>query len=161
MTQSEFDGLHAEEQVVVRQLHQSQKRQKRSEVDLMNSRLLDLLLLLGIAGAGWLLLTGLSIEVGSVVAESGGLWGGAEAISIGFPGFVLGLLLGAWRLRWRINRYERWWNACCPSCASNELKRKRRRPFDRLLGRLGIPVRRYICASCQWEGRRIDPWRVR
>lgn len=70
------------------------------------------------------------------------------------------LIGGALRLRYRVNYHEEWWIGPCPQCQKGELKRKRRRYGDRLLGRLGMPVRRYACEECQWEGARIDQSRV-
>ncbi len=75
-----------------------------------------------------------------------------------FGAFVLvvTILLGSLRLRWRINQHKSWWAKSCPQCGSTHLNRIHRTPFDRLLGRVGIPVRRYICRECHWQGRRID-----
>lgn len=43
----------------------------------------------------------------------------------------------------------------CPHCAEHELIRVRRYQGDRLLARVGIPVRRYVCRNCAWDGLRI------
>ena len=61
----------------------------------------------------------------------------------------------AWRVRWRVMRSERFWSSHCPQCDSTELHRIRRRFPDRLLGKLGFPVRRYRCSGCGWQGLRI------
>lgn len=162
MTQSNIDPRYVEKQEAQSPLRQSQKQQPRKKTDFIHSPLPDIALVLLIIGAGWLLGHGLSVTPGTVMAPTGltGLLAETGGILVGLPAFVVGVMLGVWRMRWQINRYEGWWNTHCPHCRSKELKRTYRRPFDRLLGRLGIPVRRYICTNCQWEGRRIDPWRV-
>ena len=161
MTESNVDPRYVDTQKLVRRRHQSHKRPKSVKEKFINGRFPDLLLLLAVIIAGLALIEGFSLEAGSVAGGVRALARETVAILLGLPTFTIGVFLGLWRLRWRINRYEGWWNTHCPDCQSKELKRTRRRPFDRLLGRLGIPVRRYICADCQWEGRRVDPWRVR
>jgi len=68
--------------------------------------------------------------------------------------------ISLWRLRARINQHAAWWDRACPQCGSPELKRVHRKPRERLLGALGIPVRRYVCADCRWRGSRIDERRI-
>ena len=70
------------------------------------------------------------------------------------------LIGGALRLRWRVLHRSAWWNTACPRCSKNDLRRMQRYSRDRLLGRLGVPVRRYICADCHWRGARIDRTRI-
>ena len=44
----------------------------------------------------------------------------------------------------------------CPQCGEYELIRVRRWRGDRLLGSLGVPVRRYACRNCTWQGLRLS-----
>lgn len=161
MTQSNIDPRYVETQEVRPLLRQSQKRRETQKINFMNSRVLDILLIILTLGSGLLLWRGLSVAPGTVSGGPSSLLAETGAIMIGFPTFAVALLLCAWRVRWRINQYEPWWNTHCPACQSDQLKRSRRRPFDRLISKLGIPVRRYVCADCHWEGRRIDPWKVK
>ncbi|MCA9996733.1 MAG: hypothetical protein KDE56_13330 [Anaerolineales bacterium] len=160
MTESNVDPRYVDTHNLVRRRHRSHKSPKSLKQMFINGRLPDILLLLLIIVAGLALIKGLSLEAGSVAGSGSELVQATRTILFGLPAFTIGVFLGTRRLRWRINRYEGWWNTHCPDCQSKELKRTHRRSFDRLLGWLGIPVRRYICADCQWEGRRIDPWRV-
>jgi hypothetical protein len=78
-------------------------------------------------------------------------------------GVILLLPVGAGailRLRWHVVRNRRLWLSDCPRCGSKDLRRSPRLPRDRLLNRLRIPVRRYICADCYWKGSRIDSTRL-
>jgi len=70
------------------------------------------------------------------------------------------ILLGAifvivLRIRWRLLNDSRYWCDHCPRCDSSGLKRVRRHWLDRLIGALGIPVRRYRCSECKWSGLRV------
>lgn len=83
----------------------------------------------------------------------------------GLPTIGAGLLLltmlpGVLRLRWRINHHSPFWAKNCPKCRSANLSRIHRIRLDRLLNYVGIPVRRYICRDCHWQGARIDERRV-
>lgn len=42
-------------------------------------------------------------------------------------------------------------NRTCPNCKSTYLDRVQRRIVDRVIG-LAIPLKRYHCGSCGWEG---------
>src|SRR5690606_32111157 len=44
----------------------------------------------------------------------------------------------------------------CPNCGRQELMRISRHSGDRLLHAFGIPVYRYRCRNCTWEGSRIS-----
>ena len=73
----------------------------------------------------------------------------------------LGLLLSAGVLlliaRWRVVRNRALWPAAgCPSCQDNELLRVRRSKKDRMIGLTGIPVGRFECRECHWNGLRIN-----
>jgi hypothetical protein len=46
-------------------------------------------------------------------------------------------------------------DAGCPQCWEDELIRVRRQKSDRLIARIGIPVRRYNCRNCDWAGLRL------
>lgn len=47
--------------------------------------------------------------------------------------------------------------AGCAVCGHTPLKRINRKPADYWLNLVGIPVRRYKCTECGWEGRRMKP----
>ncbi len=65
--------------------------------------------------------------------------------------------LGIMTVRQNILHNARLWRRSgCPRCGRDDLRRTRRNWRDHLINRLGIPVRRYICADCHWEGARID-----
>ncbi|MFN2137405.1 MAG: hypothetical protein ACK2UK_15700 [Candidatus Promineifilaceae bacterium] len=68
---------------------------------------------------------------------------------------ILGLLV-AQLLRWKILKNQK---LCaedgCPSCRQQELIRTKRSSTDRLLNNYGMPVYRYACRNCQWQGRRL------
>ncbi len=86
-------------------------------------------------------------------------WQGGIVI-LGGVLLVMVVMLGSLRLRQRINHHRRWWAGICPMCGGANLSRVHRTRFDRLLGSMGIPVRRYVCRQCHWQGRRIDESRV-
>ncbi len=64
-------------------------------------------------------------------------------------------LVSVLRLRWRLIHSERLWNTACPKCGYSKLHRIHRRMGGRLLSALGIPVGRYYCRNCKWQGLRI------
>jgi Zn ribbon nucleic-acid-binding protein len=67
----------------------------------------------------------------------------------------------ALRLRHHARQRRRWWaGEGCPRCSEMHLKRTPRHRSDHLFGAVGIPVRRYLCGSCGWRGRRVDEQRV-
>lgn len=92
-----------------------------------------------------------------------GFWlayeGGIQSIG----GVILAgtVLVGAMRLRQRINARRAWWARHCPNCGSSQLSRIHRNWIDRLVSRLGIPIRRFVCRDCHWRGARIDESRIR
>lgn len=65
--------------------------------------------------------------------------------------FVLGVQVVNRRL---VQRPEWQHGAGCPNCQS-DLRRVNRTSSDYLLGLVGVPVRRFKCANCGWQGRRI------
>jgi hypothetical protein len=66
-----------------------------------------------------------------------------------------GLVLVAWRIRWRLLHSARFTDRLCPRCGST-LHRIHRRFLDRVLS-LAVPVRRYHCDNreCHWRGLRF------
>lgn len=72
---------------------------------------------------------------------------------------ILGaLVLARWRVRWRLLRSEHLLAASgCPKCGSH-LHRVHRKPYDRLINGLVVPVRRYLCSNgeCRWSGLRVE-----
>ncbi|MCB8922334.1 MAG: hypothetical protein H6662_12185 [Ardenticatenaceae bacterium] len=79
---------------------------------------------------------------------------------LGGAALVVAVVLGVLRLRWRINHHQAWWARGCPQCGKTNLSRIHRTRLDKLLSSLGIPVRRYICRECHWQGARIDESRI-
>ncbi len=124
----------------------------------------DLLILLLLLLAIGLIL----LPFGAGASEAGGSWQQSlEPLLVNRVNVVLGGLLllialvaGGFRLRWRINHTTSLWMRRCPACGNDDLRRARRIGRDRLLGLLGIPVRRYICPECRWAGARIDQHRL-
>ncbi len=133
------------------------RRQRRRQAARMGALALDLLPLL-------LLLLALAILLAPVLAAQTQLGAALERLELAWLGRVLlllSLILGFSRVRRRVNDHQPWWSRHgCPSCGSRDLKRSPRRAGDRLVGRLGVPARRYVCADCGWRGRRIDESRV-
>lgn len=75
---------------------------------------------------------------------------------IGLGALIFTSIFAARRLRWRINNTSRFWKSHCPRCGSSDLQRTPRRPIERRVANMGIPVRRYICVECHWRGPRIE-----
>jgi hypothetical protein len=78
-------------------------------------------------------------------------------------GLVLGGITAVWgllMLRDSLNNNSALYATACPNCGSTSLKRNRRNIFDKLANVGGIPVRRYICTECKWQGARIDHTRL-
>ncbi len=50
---------------------------------------------------------------------------------------------------------SRQFKAGCPNCQQHDLQRIKRKTADYLLDMVGVPVRRYKCPHCGWQGRRI------
>lgn len=81
---------------------------------------------------------------------------GGLGLALGAIIFLVALAAAGYRVRWRINHMTSLWMRRCPACGGEDLRRARRIRRDRLLGSLGIPVRRYVCPECRWVGARID-----
>jgi hypothetical protein len=75
---------------------------------------------------------------------------------VGIVALLFTTLIAARRLRLRINTTQQLWNTCCPHCHNTNLQRIRRRPYERRIANMGIPLRRYICLQCNWRGSRIE-----
>lgn len=73
---------------------------------------------------------------------------------------VTAVLLGLLRLRHRVIYHQRWWARQCPHCQGTHLSRVHRTWFERLMSVVGVPMRRYICKDCRWQGPRIDETRI-
>lgn len=69
---------------------------------------------------------------------------------------VVTTVAAARRLRWRINHTTLFWKDDCPRCGDPDLQRIPRKPHERRIAALGIPVRRYYCVVCRWRGTRIE-----
>ncbi|MDT8305983.1 MAG: hypothetical protein RRC07_08615 [Anaerolineae bacterium] len=63
------------------------------------------------------------------------------------------------RLRWRVAHFSSLGQRACPRCGSTSLRRIRRRWYHHLFGLLGIPLYRFVCSDCRWQGTRAfkDP----
>lgn len=81
--------------------------------------------------------------------------------AIGLIILIFTLVCAARRLRWRINNTHAFWKSACPRCGSHDLQRTPRKPVERRVANMGIPVRRYICVECHWRGPRIESTLVR
>lgn len=80
-------------------------------------------------------------------------WGSRIIAGISILGiFVLGAQIGYRRV---VLRPDWQYNAGCPTCEVHDLQRIGRETSDYLLSLIGVPVRRYKCNQCGWEGRRI------
>lgn len=73
------------------------------------------------------------------------------ALVLGFIS-ILFLLLARWRY---LNLRSAYVEAGCPQCHEQELIRIRRYRRDRILGFFGMPIRRYACRNCTWQGVRL------
>lgn len=73
-------------------------------------------------------------------------------------GIIVAIYLFVKRLRYHLfrlasDRFK------CPVC-QHKVQKKHRKSYERLLSRM-IPVRRYYCSNCGWEGLRVHPKRRR
>lgn len=81
-------------------------------------------------------------------------WGARIIAGLSVLGmFVLGAQIGYKRF---VLRPDWQYSAGCPNCQQHNLRRIGRETSDYLLDMIGIPVRRYKCGQCGWEGRRIS-----
>ncbi len=80
-------------------------------------------------------------------------WGARIMMGISLLGvFVLGAQVGYRRI---VLRPEWQYSAGCPNCEANDLQRTSRETSDYVVDLLGVPVRRFKCKQCGWNGRRI------
>ncbi|WP_420629078.1 choice-of-anchor X domain-containing protein [Candidatus Leptofilum sp.] len=80
-------------------------------------------------------------------------WGARLIAAFALVGFlVLGAQVGYSRV---VQRPDWQYSAGCPNCQQHDFKRITREMPDYLLDLIGVPVRRYKCNHCDWEGRRI------
>lgn len=71
-------------------------------------------------------------------------------------GIALAGLIVLFVARWRVlHNQSLWAEAGCPQCHEYELVRIRRERNDRAISALGLPLRRYACRNCTWQGRRV------
>ncbi len=127
-----------------------------------------LLLLLGIAGllaaaALFVLLTpvtnfvlnlsGLYIDGWAQLSSwlLAGDMGIAVALALGFLSLVF-LLFARFRY---LRDHSVYIDAGCPECHEQELIRVRRYRRDRIFSFFGMPIRRYACRNCTWNGTRL------
>lgn len=80
-------------------------------------------------------------------------WGARIIAGISILGvLVLGAQIGYSRI---VLRPDWQYSAGCPNCEAHDLRRVSRENSDYVLDLFGVPVRRYKCSQCGWEGRRI------
>ena len=80
-------------------------------------------------------------------------WGAKLLAAISILGsLVLGAQIGYRRV---VLRPDKQYEAGCPECEAHDLKRINRETSDYVLNFIGVPVRRYRCGQCAWEGRRV------
>jgi len=87
---------------------------------------------------------------GWLAHEGGSQIVGGSLLLLAFPLTLLTLRKGL------VYNQRLWRRNGCPGCGRDELRRTSRTWPDRILNRLNIPVRRYICPHCHWAGARID-----
>jgi hypothetical protein len=124
-----------------------------------------LLIVAAVCGAGLILLLALIFSAGllnslrfnqNVITTVGEfLVGTVMGIFLLIVLFVLTLVSYFFLRRRLLNNPMFYPQAGCPQCWEYELVRVRRNKSERLVARLGIPVRRYSCRNCDWEGLRI------
>lgn len=113
--------------------------------------------ILSLAARFWLqALDSISISIKSLPAFVTWLVQDNQNLIIG-GGLILASLFFLSLMRVRVLRKHHLWLVNgCPHCRERDLIRIRRLPNDRLLGVLGLPVRRYACRNCTWQGRLLD-----
>jgi hypothetical protein len=84
----------------------------------------------------------------------------SDALGIGL--IVTVLILARWRLRWRLLNSPELSGSRCPQCGSR-MHRIHRKPADKVISGLIVPVRRFECSSkdCRWTGLRVDDSKMR
>ncbi len=98
-------------------------------------------------------LSSLGVDLTSSGLVAWALNGSNNLIGAGVFGVVgIGLFVLA-RQRLLDNPYL-WINEGCPRCREHDLIRIQRQRSDRMLS-LALPVRRFACRNCTWEGRRF------
>lgn len=80
-------------------------------------------------------------------------WGARIIAALSIVG---SLVLGAQIAYSRVVLRPKWQDSAgCPDCQQHVLQRISRETTDYLLTMIGVPVRRYKCNNCGWQGRRI------
>lgn len=80
-------------------------------------------------------------------------WGAKAIAGLSILGMlVLGTQIGYRRV---VLRPDWQHNAGCPNCQEHDFQRIGRETTDYMLNLVGVPVHRYRCKQCGWEGRRI------
>lgn len=75
--------------------------------------------------------------------------------SLVFAGYLF------WFIARQLTRSQNWWvSEGCPQCHAHVLTRVRRKQAERLIGGLmKLPLGRYACRQCTWEGLRLVGYR--
>lgn len=76
---------------------------------------------------------------------------------IGMLGIGLFMLLVLWRLLFRLRATERFTSTHCPKC-DYPLSRIKRTNVQRMFSKI-VPVRKFYCKRCRWNGLRIKPYK--
>jgi hypothetical protein len=96
-------------------------------------------------------LVGADLTLGQVLAYRSGA--GLLGAALLFAALAAILL----RLRWRVT-HSSLAQRQCPRCSSTALRRTKRSGFQHLLGLGGIPLYRFMCSDCRWQGLRAFKW---
>jgi hypothetical protein len=80
---------------------------------------------------------------------------GVDVVDLGLSLFLLALLLYAAAQQRAMTNIQLQYTAGCPACSEKKLVRVSRQTADRLLGISLIPMGRFVCPDCRWEGRRV------
>ncbi len=101
---------------------------------------------------------------------------GRASVLYGMPRFMTAIAYGNWYraitailgligltlLGWMLARmaimgnHSRWLDAGCPQCGQHELIRVSRQSQDRFLHFMGLPMYRYQCRVCTWQGTKLS-----
>jgi hypothetical protein len=80
---------------------------------------------------------------------------GVDVVDLGLLLFFLALLLYVVAQQRAMTNIQLQYTSGCPACSEKKLVRVSRQTADRLLGISLIPMGRFVCPECRWEGRRI------
>lgn len=122
----------------------------------------EILLVVGLVLAAFLLLEGMDIRStvwqglnrvldaagDAIMSFLGRVTATAMSDLLGLMLVIGVIILAGWRLRWRLRRSPSLISRVCPRCGK-PLLRVHRKPFDRLINKIIVPVHRYGCSREQ------------